>query len=101
MIEKPDDFLWPDMSARITFLESVDASAGGRAVLVPRSAGRTDADASFVWVVRDSRARRTSVTTGRDFGEQVQIATGLDGGETVVVGSPPPLSDGQAVATKS
>ena len=61
---------------------------------------RTDADTSFVWVVRDGRARRTTVTTGRDFGEQVQVTSGLDGGETIVVGSPPALADGQAVATK-
>jgi RND family efflux transporter MFP subunit len=99
-IEKLDDFLWPDMSARITFLETVETS-GPRAVLVPRSAVRTDADTSFVWIVRDGRARRATVTTGRDFGEQVQVTSGLDGGETVVVGSPPALADGQAVATKS
>jgi RND family efflux transporter MFP subunit len=99
-IEKLDDFLWPDMSARITFLEAVETS-GPRAVLVPRSAVRTDAATSFVWVVRDGRARRSTVTTGRDFGEQVQVTSGLDGGETVVVGSPPALADGQAVATKS
>src|ERR1041385_3593320 len=36
-IEKPDEQLWPDMSARITFLERAPA-AEGRAVLIPRSA---------------------------------------------------------------
>jgi multidrug efflux pump subunit AcrA (membrane-fusion protein) len=89
------------MSARITFLESVHTPAGAHAVLGPRSAVRTEADASFVWVVRDGRTRRTGITTGRDFGEQVRVTSGLDGGETVVVGSPPALADGQAVATKS
>jgi RND family efflux transporter MFP subunit len=100
-IEKPDDFLWPDMSARITFLEKADAPTGAVAVLVPKSAVRTDAAGTFVWVVHDGEARRTAVTTGRDFGEQVQVAEGLSGDETLVVGSPPPLEDGRAVATKS
>ena len=98
-IIQPDAKLLPDMSARITFLEAVETS-GARAVLVPRSAVRTDAETSFVWVVRDGRTRRTTVTTGRNFGEQVQVTSGLDGGETIVVGSPPALADGQAVATK-
>lgn len=100
-IEKPDDFFWPDMSARITFLEKVEAPAGAGAVLVPESAVRTDDAGSFVWVVREGQARRTAVTAARDFGEQVQITSGLSGDETVVVGSPPPLEDGQSVQTRS
>jgi RND family efflux transporter MFP subunit len=100
-IEKPDDFLWPDMSARITFLEEVETPAGAGAVMVPKSAVRSDDAGRFVWLVRDGRARRVTVTTGRDFGEQMQVTQGLGGDETVVVGSPPALSDGQAVVTKS
>jgi RND family efflux transporter MFP subunit len=100
-IEKPDDFLWPDMSARITFLEEVETAAGSGAVMVPKSAVRSDDAGRFVWLVRDGRARRVTVATGRDFGEQVQVTQGLGGDETVVVGSPPALADGQAVATKS
>jgi RND family efflux transporter MFP subunit len=99
-VERPDDFLWPDMSARITFLDDVPAADGRAAMLVPRSAVRTDGAGNFVWVVRDDRVARTLVGTGKDFGEQVQIASGLAGGETIVVGSPPPLADGQAVAPK-
>jgi RND family efflux transporter MFP subunit len=99
-IEKLDDFLWPDMSARITFLDEVETSAGASAVLVPKSAVRSDGAGTFVWLVRDGRVQRASVTAGRDFGEQVQVTSGLAGDETVVVGSPPPLTDGRAVATR-
>jgi RND family efflux transporter MFP subunit len=100
-IERPDDFLWPDMSARITFLEPVESPAGAGAVLAPRSAVRTDDAGSFVWVVRDGRARRAAVATGKDFGEQVHVLSGLAGDETVVVGSPPSLADGRPVAPRS
>ena len=96
-IEKPDDFLWPDMSARITFTEPLPASDGGPGVLVPRGAVRGDASEPFVWTVADGHAHRARVTLGRDFGDQVQITRGLEGGETVIVGTPTELLDGQPV----
>jgi RND family efflux transporter MFP subunit len=99
-IAEPDDFLWPDMSARITFLDEAEAPAGVKAVLVPESAVRTDDGGRFVWVVREGRVHRVGVATGKDFGEQVQVTSGLTGEETVVVGTPPELADGRAVATK-
>ena len=100
-IEKPDDFLWPDMSARITFREEVETPPSAAALLTSKTAVRTDDGGSFVWIVRDGQARRTAVTTGRDFGEQVQVTSGLTGDETVIVGTPPPLGDGQRVQTRS
>jgi HlyD family secretion protein len=97
-IEQPDDYLWPDMSARITFVEALPGAGGRAGVLVPRAAIRGTADAPFAWAVVDGRVRRTALGLGRDFGDRVQVTSGLDGGETLVVGDPPPLSDGQAVA---
>jgi RND family efflux transporter MFP subunit len=97
-ILQPDDALWPDMSVRITFLEPLEPTSGRPAVLVPRRAVREDGEVRWAWVVADGRARRTPVTLGRDFGDQVQVTTGLSGGETVVVGEPGPLRDGQPVA---
>jgi len=38
------------------------------------------------------------VTPGQDFGDQRQVTAGLSPGDRVVVGTPPPLRDGQAVA---
>ena len=96
-IEAPDDFLWPDMSARITFLEPLEAPAGRTGVLVPRAAVRGEAGDAFAWMVADGRVKRVALTLGKDFGDQVQVTSGLAGGETVVVGSPPPLRDGQPV----
>jgi HlyD family secretion protein len=98
-ILEPDDKLLPDMSARITFLES-DAHAGtdGKpTVLVPASAVRRDLQgSSVVWVVTDGRAHQIVVQTAGDTGDRVRIASGLHGGEAVVIGEPP-LRDGQRV----
>jgi len=96
-IEHPDDHLWPDMSARITFLEDAAAGASGRVVLVPRSAIAGSGADAHVWTVVDGAVRRTLVTVGADFGEQVQVTAGLGGGESVVVGDTTALRDGQAV----
>ena len=96
-IEAPDDFLWPDMSARITFLESLETPADRTGVLVPRAALRGEPGKAFAWTVTDGRVKRVALTLGKDFGDQVQVTTGLTGGETVVVGTPPPLRDGQPV----
>lgn len=96
-IEQPDDVLWPDMSVRITFLEPLEPTPGRPAVLLPRRAVHGDADGSWVWRVADGRVRRTPVTVGRDFADQVQVLSGLDAGARVVV-SETRLHDGQAVS---
>ena len=98
---KPDARLLPDMSARITFLAEPknDGQAEKPAVLVPAAAVQRDQRGdNFVWVVNDSRAHQTRVETAGDVGGQVRIASGLKGGETVVVGTTLPTRDGQKVA---
>ncbi len=85
------------MSARITFLDEVPtASAGRRAILVPRTAvDRRDGTA--VWVLEGDRVRRRPVELGAAFGEQVQVTSGLTGDERFVVGDTGALRDGQLV----
>jgi RND family efflux transporter MFP subunit len=95
-IEEPDDALWPDMSVRIAFLEPLEPTPGRPAVLVPRRAIH-DGEQPFAWVLDGERVRRTTVTLGRDFGDQVQVTSGLTGTETVVVGERGALHDGQSV----
>jgi len=99
-IERPDQLLWPDMSARIVFLEPVD-TAGGTAILVPRTAIRGPADAPFVWTVADEHVRRAPIVLGAEVGDQVAVKQGLAGGERVVAGDPGVLEDGQPVAVNA
>ncbi len=54
----------------------------------PRTALRTEAGASYVWVVTDGRLRRQLITLGRDVGDQVVVEQGLLGGEALVTGDP-------------
>ena len=89
---EPDGRLLPDMSARITFLADAApvAEAERPAVLVPAGAVRRDsAGNTFVWVVREGRARQAPIETAGEVGDRVRVAKGLGGGEAVVVGTPP------------
>jgi len=50
-----------------------------------------------VAIVKDNVVALTPVTLGRDFGNAVEIVSGLSGAESVVVNPPDSLADGQSV----
>ncbi|MBU6284102.1 efflux RND transporter periplasmic adaptor subunit, partial [bacterium] len=86
-ILEPDARLLPDMSARVSFLpDPASAAPAVPAVLVPASAVRREGTDSFVWAVRDGRARKVRVETSGSSGEKARVVSGLEGGESVVVG---------------
>ncbi len=86
-ILEPDARLLPDMSARVSFLpDPASAAPAEPAVLVPASAVRREGTDSFVWAVRDGRARKVRVETAGSSGEKARVVSGLEGGESVVVG---------------
>ncbi|MFN8543723.1 MAG: efflux RND transporter periplasmic adaptor subunit [Candidatus Binatia bacterium] len=97
-IEKPDEYLWPDMSARVTFMKEIEATVRG-ALLVPRGAVREDAGTSLVWVIDGDVVRRTPVTLGGTYGDRVQVTAGLTGTERLVANDAAGLRDGQLVRT--
>ena len=99
-IEKPDDKLLPDMSARITFLAPLPPPVDGAPlVLVPSAALRRDGDGgAFVWLVDDGHVSRTAVETAGTGLDPVPVSKGLQGGERVVVSNDDGLRDGKAVS---
>lgn len=100
-VSEPDARLLPDMSVRVNFLAEATAPAGTRVLLAPRSALRRDGDASYVWVLADDRVQRRAVELGTELGDQVQIAKGLAGDETLVVGDAATLAEGARVRVKA
>jgi multidrug efflux pump subunit AcrA (membrane-fusion protein) len=67
-------------------------------VLAPREAVRSEAGASFVWVVTEGRLRRQPIETGGDAGSgKVIVSKGLSGGEALVVSDAGGLEEGQKV----
>jgi HlyD family secretion protein len=98
-ILEPDATLRPDMSVRVTFFEEAPPDAGeGQRVLAPREAIRSDAAGEYAWVVREERVRRVAVRGAGDAGDgRVIVASGLAGGEALVVGDAEGLREDLAV----
>lgn len=93
-----DARLLPDMSVRVNFLaEAAPTAPGAPIVLAPRAALHRNEQGSYVWVVADGHVRRLVVTVATELGDQVQVASGLAGSETLVVGDATTLVDGGAV----
>jgi HlyD family secretion protein len=97
---KLDPRILPDMGIKVTFLgeepKNRDAAAS-LAALIPQAALHEEGGRKIVFLVRDARVERRAVTVGGSRGSDVQIVTGLVAGDTVVVGGPPNLRDGQAI----
>jgi len=96
-LAKADEYLRPDMSVRINFLAEAAKDGTAPRVLVPKTALRGEGVNTFVWTVRNEQAWRVPVQIGEDFGDSVQITSGLEGGEALIVSNPENLQDGMRV----
>ena len=99
------DFILPDMGVKVAFLENEKPAAkdknkdkGPQAVaFIPKGAVRSDANASFVFLVRDGKVERRAVSLGTDRGTDVAILAGVSPGDSLVVKGPESLHDGDKV----
>lgn len=96
-LAKTDEYLRPDMSARINFLAEAAKDGAAPRVLAPKAALRGEGESTFVWTVQGEQVKRVSVQTGEDFGDSIQITSGLDGGEALIVSGPENLHEGMRV----
>jgi HlyD family secretion protein len=101
-VDKPDDYLRPEMNASVAFVSDQPASssrtgaAAKPVVLAPSTAVKDGA----VFVLLDNKAVRRQVKTGAVSGQDVRIEEGLIGGEDLIVNPPAGLKDGDAVRLK-
>jgi RND family efflux transporter MFP subunit len=99
--EQLDPRILPDMGVKVSFLEerrpeTSDAPPKPR-LLVPKAAVRTDNGQSVVFVVKEDRVERRAVKIGAAQGDQVEVISGLSGGERIVVEGHDALADGSRV----
>jgi RND family efflux transporter MFP subunit len=100
--EELDPRILPDMGVKVSFFnerlaEPTAAAPAKPRLLAPKSAVRTDGGQSIVFVVRDERAERRAVTVGAADGDQVEIVSGLNAGDRIVVDGAATLTDGARV----
>jgi RND family efflux transporter MFP subunit len=93
-VPNPQNALQPGMYLQVKFT----AVRGVSAVMIPTAALVIRNDGAFVPVLdQQNRVHYHKVERGRDFGAEVEVLTGLTGGETVVVYPGDALPEGQEV----
>ncbi len=93
-LDNRDGRLKPGMFMTVTLVRME-----GRALMLPEQALVPEQDRQYVFRVRDSRAVKTEVQTGRRRPGQVEIVSGLDEGDSVVIEGTLKLRDGAPVET--
>ena len=99
------NFILPDMGVKVAFLENEQPAAKDKAkdkgpqavAFIPKGAVRSDANASFVFLVRDGKVERRAVSLGTDRGTDVAILAGVSPGDSLVIKGPESLHDGDKV----
>jgi RND family efflux transporter MFP subunit len=93
-VPNPNDALRPGMYLQVKFVVHSDTPS----VLVPSAALVWRPDGTVIPVLdNDKKVHYREVQTGRDFGTVVEVISGLNGGETVIVHPGDALAEGQQV----
>jgi RND family efflux transporter MFP subunit len=87
----------PEMSTKVIFLADNTHVRAAPLVIVPKKTILSDGQDRAVWVVRDSITHRIAIKTGREFQDGIEVRSGLNGGELVVVEPPADLKSGSRV----
>jgi RND family efflux transporter MFP subunit len=100
--DKLDPRILPDMGVKVTFLgeEEKPENKAPAGVMVPQNAVRDESGQKIVFLVKSDHLERHAVKVGATRGAQTQILAGLTPGDTVVVGGPGNMRDGEAVTIK-
>jgi RND family efflux transporter MFP subunit len=93
-VPNPHEALQPGMYLQVKFI----AARAAPSVLVPSAALLTRNDGPEVALLEgNKRVRYRKVEVGRDYGAEVELVTGLEGGETVIVHPGDALPEGREV----
>ena len=92
-ISNSDLALRPGMWASV----EIELQKKENALLIPAEALVTEKNKNSVFVVRDNKAQKVSITTGFDDGANVEILKGCEPSDSIIVAGKQSLSDGQKV----
>jgi HlyD family secretion protein len=88
---KPDEFVKPEMNARVTFLSAAPAKTetekpAERLYAIPKAAVVDRESGRAVFVVSEGVVQAKPVTIGREVGSDVYVSSGLTGSESIIIG---------------
>lgn len=99
-----DSRVLPEMSAKINFLpsgQSAETVSTKTVLTVPAAAIVTRNGAQIVFVAKQGRVSARTIETGQTYGGVVEVRSGVDIGDVVVLTPPDGMADGDAVKLKS
>jgi RND family efflux transporter MFP subunit len=99
-----DPRILPEMGAKVEFVRTQDATSAvttaPRRVLVPAAAVVQGAGGAQVWELKNGRAVKRTVEVGVARGDHIEIRSGLEGGEQLIVAPPAAVKDGAKVRVR-
>ena len=100
-INDPDELLFPEMVARITFLSQKPTTAPvDKTIMIPTTALLLDNGKQYVFLMEAARVRRQNVTGDGEVGSQTRIIGGLQPGQRVIISRLASLRPGMTVQEK-
>jgi len=89
----------PDMGVKVSFLDDSrpESSTARPTVRVPATAIVKEGETAYVWRVSDERAERVAVRVGAERDGQVDVLSGINGGDIVIAKVVAGLADGAPV----
>ncbi len=97
-IPNGDRTLRPGMYSRATLKFGSKPGVMVKDLAVQKQIGSNE---KYVFVIKDGKAERRTITTGRQIGDEINVLTGLEAGEEVVVAGIAKLIDGTEVEVKN
>ena len=100
-----DPRILPDMGVKVSFLDdaakqSDQAIAARPSVRLASTAVIREGDTSYVWRVNDGHAERIAVKTGGERDGQIEVLSGINGGDVIVAKPVTGLAEGIPVRTQ-
>jgi multidrug efflux system membrane fusion protein len=93
LFDNPDEKLYPNQFVNVKLTTDTLRNA----VVVPSAAVQLSSDGEFLYVVKDGKVARRSITVGPALGEQTVITRGVEKGEQVVTRGIDHLREGSTV----
>ncbi len=82
-----DDKVLPEMSAKVNFLleKKEETNNDNKPILmVPISSVRESGKMKIVYTIKEDMARQNIITTGRQFGDMIEVVSGLEEGNKII-----------------
>jgi RND family efflux transporter MFP subunit len=93
-----DERILPEMSAKVAFLSRpLSPEERKPRLAISTAAVYTRGGKKVVFVVKEDTVKETSIRTGKEWGDMLEIDSGVKLGDKIVINGPPNLRDGSKI----